>query len=105
MADITIAQLAAKVLDPTVQTWWQNAAALPADTEVAEFLSKTLLAAYSAALEANASLTAGSRIDAYPSPASTTPAVNSAGVLTSLVTAAIRVRAPISLDSASAPTV
>ncbi|HIK27957.1 MAG: hypothetical protein N3E45_17120 [Oscillatoriaceae bacterium SKW80] len=107
MADITVAQLAAKIpAGDSVKTWWEDAADLPVDAPLNEFLAKTLKAAYEAAVAANANLAAGSRIDGYPEPINGAVTTDpETGIMAFISTLSVRTLVPVNFNSNISPLV
>ncbi len=104
MADLTIAQIAAKLPAGDVKTWWESAAALPASATVNEFLAKTLKAAHEAQVTENANLEAGSKIDGYPAPVNGAVALDATtGVMAFRSTLSITTLVPVNFDESVSP--
>lgn len=105
MNDILFSELAAAISTtyPDVSAWWASAPALPANTTVAEFFAKTLHAAYRAQVTKNATLAAGSRIAAYPSPTNGAVTIDTNGNTSYLATYAVQARVVVDLDASFAP--
>lgn len=103
--DLTIAEIVTQIPagDP-VKTWWDDAAAMPADTTVNEFFVKTLKAASDAQRVKNANLPAGSRVAGYPAPVNGGVTTDAATGLQSFVTTySISSRVAVNLDVAVSP--
>lgn len=107
MSDLTITEIAAQIpANDAVKAWWTDAAALPDDTTVSEFLAKTLKAASDAQRVKNANLPVGSRIDGYPAPTNGPVTVDATTNLQSFVaTYSVRSRVAVNLDVAISPLV
>ena len=107
MADLTVAKVAARIpAGDSVKAWWENAAALPADTSLNEFLSKTLKACHEAQVTENANLQAGSQIDGYPEPINGAVALDAnTGVMAFRSTLSVVTLVPVTYDNSISPSV
>lgn len=103
--DLTIAEIAAQIpADDPVKEWWEDAAAMPANTGVNEFFAKTLKAASDAQRAKNANLTAGTRVDGYPAPVNGPVTTNATSGMQSFVsTYSVRTLVGVNLDVAISP--
>ncbi|MBE9199085.1 MULTISPECIES: hypothetical protein [unclassified Nodularia (in: cyanobacteria)] len=101
IADLTIAEVAAEVADPLVQSWWEDAANLPAGADTAEFFAKTLQAAFIAQSKKNAAGTpaVGEALNAYLTPQATAPVTNTTtGEQSYTITHSVQVLASVDLN-------
>ena len=105
MNDLTFEEIAAQIPDADpMKAWWAQAAVLPQDTTTSEFFAKTLKAASDAQRAKNATLSAGNRIDGYPSPTNGPVTVNATTGLQSFITTySVRSLVAVNLDVAVSP--
>ncbi|PHJ54505.1 hypothetical protein VF06_37445 [Nostoc linckia z4] len=71
VADLTFAEISAKISDSSLKTWWDDIDALPNGIDTAEMFAKLLQAAYVAQVAKNVAagnLVVGEALNAYPAP-------------------------------------
>jgi hypothetical protein len=84
VADLTLAEISAKISDPALKTWWDAISALPGTVGTAEMFAKLLQAAYVAQTAKNTAagtLASGEALNAYPSPSTGTVQTDAASGL------------------------
>ncbi|MBH8553399.1 hypothetical protein I8751_13645 [Nostocaceae cyanobacterium CENA357] len=70
VADLTFAEISAKITDSSLKTWFDAIAPLPSGVDTAEMFAKLLQAAYVAQVAKNtaAAPVVGEALNAYPAP-------------------------------------
>lgn len=105
MADVTLAEISAKIVDVDTKTI-VDGIVLPASLTPAEFLAKVAQGASLAAAEKNANVQSGnsSYIGAYPAPSFSTNDPGDGNPPVNRTVYAVVVESPINLDNAVSPT-
>lgn len=107
VADLTKAELSAKILDADLKTWWELTPDLPDKLTLAELFSKLLNAAYVAQVAKNAAQNpapvVGERLSAYPAPTAGAVSIDpGTGIQTFLNTCTVQTRVAANSDIAVA---
>ncbi|MEH1802145.1 MAG: hypothetical protein V7L13_23885 [Nostoc sp.] len=104
VADLTFAEISAKITDSALKTWWDAIDPLPNGVATAEMFAKLLQSSYIAQTAKNAAANpapvAGEALNAYPSPTTGTVQTDSAsGVQFYNATYAVNIVAAVDLNT------
>ncbi len=105
MSDLSKEQFTTKIPDgDSVKAWWEAAPALPADTTLSEFMSKTLKACHVAQVAENANLEAGNKINGYPEPINGSVFLDAGtGIMAFRSTLSVTTLVPVTFDNSVSP--
>jgi hypothetical protein len=79
VADLTFAEISAKITDTSLKAWWDGIDPLPSGVDTAEMFAKLLQSAYVAQVAKNTAagtLATGEALNAYPAPTTGTVQTN-----------------------------